>query len=218
MMLDHEPLGLERITPISQHGIDGAGYHMRDILIAGNPLLTPAELKQYISAYGKFHCLTDGLMWQHEDSQQAESNSVKKYDQVFLLLSGIPATGKHDLLLALESLLKEPSVGLITDTTRPPKEITVIRDGKEMKIMEIHGVHHNFLTEKQFIEKSQRGEYIEWIEERPGKFYGTPVTAPVEAFHQNKPLIITDLEIASGWAQIERYVATLPPQDRPKIL
>lgn len=216
MTLDHEPIAiaLERITPISQTEINRIGYEIKLKLTDINPTLTPSGLREAIGAYKNFEPLADGLMWQRAGSELVE----KKHDQVLLLFSGPPAVGKHHVLIALESLLTEPSVGLITDTTRDPKEITVMRDGREMKKTEINGVHHNFLTVELFKEKIRKGEYIEWIEQRPGKFYGTPNTALVEAFHQKNRLIVSDLELASGWAQIERFVATLPPQDRPKIL
>lgn len=207
-------ISLERITPISQHDFNFVGIELTPRLLEINPLLNPADLRRVVRSYNNFEPIAGSLMWQRASSEQVE----KRHDQILLCLSGLPATGKHHALTALESLLNEPPVGLITDTTRPPKEIMVIQDRKEMKTTEKDGLHHNFLRIGEFKEKIRAGCYIEWIEQRPDMFYGTPHTALAEALNQNKPLIVTDLEIASGWPQIERAMITLPPDKRPKIL
>lgn len=214
-LIDHDPsIGLEQMAPISQEQLNRVGGIIRRYLIENNVLFTPPELGLYLPGYRNFKPLLDDLMYQRQGSEQ----EIKKSDQIFLMLSGIPAAGKHDVLEALETLLREPSVGLITDTTRLPKEITVRENGKPVKIMENNGVHHNFLTVEQFEEKIRKGEYIEWIEQRPGEFYGTPITSAVEAFRQKERVIITDLEIASGWPKMLGYVNSLPLQDRPRIV
>ncbi len=76
-----------------------------------------------------------------------------------VVVVGPSGTGKSTLTTRLMQDLKQLHWSVSFTTRR-------IRKG------EVHGEHYFFISEKEFLEKRHRGEFIEWAEVH-GNFYGT---------------------------------------------
>lgn len=99
---------------------------------------------------------------------------------IILVLSGPSGAGKSSLCKALFDRFPNHYFS-ISSTTRK------IRGG------EIEGVHYNFLTEDQFKNDIQEGNFLEWAEVH-GNYYGTSKLPVLNALKEDK-LVIFDIDV-----------------------
>lgn len=62
---------------------------------------------------------------------------------------------------------------------------------------EIHGVNYYFLTEEEFRQKIAAGEFIEFEEVYPGRFYGT-LKSEVDQTCDNGHNVVLDIDVKGG--------------------
>ena len=98
----------------------------------------------------------------------------------FVVLCGPSGAGKSTLI---QSVIKDMSqvVLSISCTTR------------QRRPFETHGKDYFFLSKKEFLEKKQKGEFVEWTEVY-GHYYGTTHHQLESIWKQNK-VAITDLDL-----------------------
>lgn len=101
-----------------------------------------------------------------------------------LILSAPSGAGKTTLANRLKDENAE-FVFTISATTRD------IREG------ETDGVNYYFLSVDEFKEKIKTGEFFEWEEVYPGKFYGT-LRSEVDRIHKNGQIPLLDIDIKGG--------------------
>jgi guanylate kinase len=98
---------------------------------------------------------------------------------VFFVLSGPAGSGKTALMAALRDL--EPEIRYcITATTRPP------RPGER------DGVDYYFLSREEFLERVDRGDFLEYAEVPPsgGNLYGSPRQQVIDALAEGRDVLL----------------------------
>ncbi len=101
-----------------------------------------------------------------------------------LILSAPSGAGKTTLANRLKDENAE-FVFTISATTREKRE------------GETDGVNYYFLSVDEFKEKIKAGEFFEWEEVYPGKFYGT-LRSEVDRIHKNGQIPLLDIDIKGG--------------------
>lgn len=74
------------------------------------------------------------------------------------IISGPSGAGEDSIINGLKKYFSLEKI--LTTTTRDPRE------------GEINGIHYWFTTEKDFIERKNNGDFVEWAEQYNGKLYG----------------------------------------------
>lgn len=106
------------------------------------------------------------------------------------IISGPSGAGKGTIVQRL--LEERPRLKLsVSCTTRPARQ------------MEVQGVHYNFLSEREFLEMRDRGEFLEWAEVH-GNLYGTP-RRPVEEYLSQDEDVILEIDV-QGAAEVKAAV------------
>lgn len=115
-----------------------------------------------------------------------EKNSFPAHKGFVFVICAPSGTGKTTLGLRL---LKEfPNlVYSVSCTTRPPRQ------------GEIDGIDYHFISKDDFIERRERGEFIEWAEVH-GNFYGTLLSTVQKTLSNGQDLLF-DIDV-QGAAQI----------------
>ncbi|MEG2573525.1 MAG: guanylate kinase [Bacteroides sp.] len=109
-----------------------------------------------------------------------------------IIFSAPSGSGKSTII---NYLLKQSSLNLsfsISATSRPPR-------GQEQ-----HGVEYFFLSSDEFRTRITRGEFIEYEEVYPGRFYGT-LRAQVEKQLSQGQNIVLDLDVVGGCNIKQQY-------------
>ena len=102
-----------------------------------------------------------------------------------IIVSAPSGCGKSTIIGAL---LKRGEIDMefsVSATSRPPRE------GEE------HGVHYYFLTEEEFRNRIAAGEFVEYEEVYPGRFYGT-LRSEVERRCAEGHNVILDIDVKGG--------------------
>ncbi|RMG21999.1 MAG: guanylate kinase [Bacteroidetes bacterium] len=68
---------------------------------------------------------------------------------------------------------------------------------------ERHGVHYYFLSEEEFKQKIAAGEFLEWEEVYPGRFYGS-LKSDVERLRSEGRHVLFDVDVQGG-VNIKRH-------------
>ncbi len=97
---------------------------------------------------------------------------------LMLVITGPSGAGKSSILKALP---EEEFYFSVSHTTRAP------RPG------EVHGKDYYFISEKEFKEKIEKGEFLEWVKVHD-TYYGTSKAEIEKAFSQGKHIVF-DIEI-----------------------
>ncbi|MBM3433415.1 MAG: guanylate kinase [Bacteroidetes bacterium] len=101
-----------------------------------------------------------------------------------LILSAPSGAGKTTLVRRL--MAKLPGLAFsISATTRPPR-------GSEE-----HEVDYHFLTAEDFRARAERGEFLEWEEVYPGRYYGT-LRSEVERLWAEGKVVAFDIDVVGG--------------------
>lgn len=97
-----------------------------------------------------------------------------------LILSSPSGGGKGT---AIEYLLKSQKFTLsVSCTTRPKTE------------KEIDGVDYYFITTDEFIERTRKGDFLEYKEVYPGVFYGT-LRGEISRAEEEKKILLLDIDV-----------------------
>ncbi|MBD5183314.1 MAG: guanylate kinase [Bacteroidales bacterium] len=108
-----------------------------------------------------------------------------------IILSAPSGTGKSTIIRNLVGI-DDLRLGFsVSATSRLPR-------GEEK-----HGVEYYFLSEKEFKERVERGEFVEWEEVYPGTCYGTLLSEVTRVTHAGRNLIM-DVDV-KGALNIKRY-------------
>jgi guanylate kinase len=122
-------------------------------------------------------------------------------DPLVLIVSGPSGSGKSTLV---EKILEVPGTLLsVSCTTRSPRKT------------ESNGKWYNFVTEAEFQQMAERGEFLEYAQVFGKNWYGTPRKWLVEA-QENKKDLVLEIDV-QGALQVKRKlpgavaVFVLPP-------
>jgi len=132
----------------------------------------------------------------------ASQKGSAKCEGILLVITGPSGVGKDT---AKELFLKRnPGFHkIVTDTSRLPRE------------GETEGISHNFFTNEQFKQRVNTGQYLEYIEVRPGEYKGTSKEA-ISAILTGKNVIWQVDEYAM--AHIKRIIKENMPEMADCIL
>jgi guanylate kinase len=109
-------------------------------------------------------------------------------EPLVLIVSGPSGSGKSTLV---QKILEIPGTMLaVSSTTRPPRKT------------ESNGKWYNFVSESEFQEMVQRGEFLEYAQVFGKNWYGTPRKALDEALEQKKDLVL-EIDV-QGALQVKR--------------
>lgn len=104
--------------------------------------------------------------------------------QKVFIISAPSGAGKTTLVGAL--LQRYPNFEFsISATTRPPRSY------------EVHGQHYYFLSTEDFLARRDQGEFLEWEEVYPGRFYGT-LYSEIERIAEKGNFPIFDVDVEGG--------------------
>ena len=126
-----------------------------------------------------------------------------------VVISGPSGVGKGTIVSHLKEIYKEKKEKLylsISCTTRS------IRDG------EIDKVHYYFISEKEFLDKIEHSDFLEYNKYGTGKYYGTPKSTVVNYLNEGYDVIL-EIDI-NGYKQIkENYpdcigIFIMPPNEK----
>ena len=112
-----------------------------------------------------------------------------------IIFSAPSGSGKSTIINYL--LEEHPELKLafsISATSRPPR-------GKEQ-----HGVEYFFLSPEEFRQRIDKGEFLEYEEVYPGRFYGT-LKAQVEKQSEAGQNVLFDVDVKGG-VNIKQYYGT----------
>ena len=102
-----------------------------------------------------------------------------------IIISAPSGCGKSTIINAI---LKSGDIDLrfsVSATSRPPR------------IGEIHGTHYYFFTEEQFRKAIEEGQFVEYEEVYPGRFYGT-LLSEVESICETGHNVVLDIDVKGG--------------------
>jgi guanylate kinase len=101
---------------------------------------------------------------------------MSQREPLVLIVSGPSGSGKSTLV---QKLLEMPGTMLaVSSTTRPPRKT------------ESAGKWYNFVSELEFQQMVERGEFLEYAQVFGKNWYGTPRKALSEALEQKKDLVL----------------------------
>ncbi|HZK17859.1 MAG TPA: guanylate kinase [Clostridia bacterium] len=95
---------------------------------------------------------------------------------ILLVISGPSGVGKGTVCNEIMKLRNDLFLS-VSATTRIP------RPG------EAHGINYFFMTREEFLERCERGEFLEWAKVY-GNFYGTPRDAVKEAIEEGRNVVL----------------------------
>ncbi len=108
---------------------------------------------------------------------------LRRSKGMLIVISGPSGVGKGTVVSRLLQI-DDNLVFSVSATTRSP------RPG------EVHGVHYFFISEDEFKELIERGEFLEWAEVH-GHLYGTLKSFVLEKVNQGKDVIL-DIDVQGG--------------------
>ena len=108
-----------------------------------------------------------------------------------VILSGPSGSGKSSVVKRLLETCDLPLRLSVSATTRGA------RPGEQS------GVHYQFLSQEQFDELRQRGEFLECIEVYPGTWYGTPQQAVQQALGDGI-WVILEIDVRGAKAVVDK--------------
>ncbi|MDR3328865.1 MAG: guanylate kinase [Prevotellaceae bacterium] len=81
--------------------------------------------------------------------------------------------------------------------TMPALEFSISATSRAPRAGEVCAKDYYFMSSDEFKERIDRGEFIEWEEVYPGKYYGTPKSEPKRIWGSGK-LVLFDVDVYGG--------------------
>lgn len=102
--------------------------------------------------------------------------------------------GKIIVVSAPSGCGKSTIINTILDKEQIPMRFSVSATNRSPRPGEVHGVSYYFLTTQQFREAITNGEFVEWEQVYPGRFYGT-LRSEIEKGIERGENIILDIDV-----------------------
>lgn len=102
--------------------------------------------------------------------------------------------GKIIVVSAPSGCGKSTIINTILDKEQIPMRFSVSATNRSPRPGEEHGVSYYFLTTQQFREAITNGEFVEWEQVYPGRFYGT-LRSEIEKGIERGENIILDIDV-----------------------
>lgn len=162
-----------------------------------NPILNPIELGDVFPSYKPYIPHRKGFgLWSTSESLLRVITSYMQQDNVILEISGIAAGGKDAIRETIERLTPGLLSKAITATSRDPRK------------GERHGVDYYFYDgAHDFKSAIERREFVEWVQQGE-RLYGLPKVSLHDAMTRDEPVMVTHIEMESGWPAIDKVVAS----------
>lgn len=109
----------------------------------------------------------------------------KKGNGKLIIFSAPSGSGKSTIIKALKETGEIPFSFSVSATNRPPRE------------GEIHGKDYYFLTDEEFRMHLDNGDFIEYCEVYPGRFYGT-LQSEIDERCKRGENIVFDVDVEGG--------------------
>lgn len=106
-------------------------------------------------------------------------------DGKIIVISAPSGCGKSTIIKSILERDKFDLTFSVSATNRPP------RSGEQ------HGVHYHFLSTDEFLKSAQNGDFIEWEEVYPGRYYGT-LRSEVDSKISEGKNVILDIDVAGA--------------------
>ncbi|OGV97368.1 hypothetical protein A2W24_06585 [Microgenomates group bacterium RBG_16_45_19] len=159
-----------------------------------NPVLRPFALEELWTEWGKMIPHRKGFgLWSDLDGMMRMSAQWLQCDKVLFLLSGVATGGKDAIRKQIDEKFPGRMRKLVSATTRG------IRPGEE------HGKDYYFYDREAFKHQIESGAMLEWGEQGD-RLYGLPVESIESALLRPEPVMVTHVEMESGWPGIDRWL------------
>lgn len=115
-------------------------------------------------------------------------------------MSNQPSTrksGKIIVVSAPSGCGKSTIINSILDSGEPALRFSVSATNRLPRTGEADGVHYHFMTTDEFKEAILAGEFVEWEEVYPGRFYGT-LKSEIERIISKGGDVILDIDVKGG--------------------
>lgn len=102
--------------------------------------------------------------------------------------------GKIVVISAPSGCGKSTIINSILGTGELPLRFSVSATNRAPRQGEVDGVNYHFLTTEQFRDAIAGGEFVEWEQVYPGRFYGTPRSELTNAIEKGENIIL-DIDV-----------------------
>lgn len=163
-----------------------------------NPVLNPIELGDIFHSYKDFTPHRKGFgLWSTTETLPKILANYMQQDNIILEISGVAAGGKDAIRETIQKLSPNLLFKAVTATSRKAREGEV--DGED---------YYFYKDAKTFEEAIARGEFVEWVKQG-NRFYGLPKKSLSDALDKKEPVVVTHVEMKSGWPAIDDVVNNL---------
>ncbi|MBP6879467.1 MAG: guanylate kinase [Candidatus Pacebacteria bacterium] len=104
---------------------------------------------------------------------------------------------KKALILSAPSGAGKTTLAHMLKDENPEFVFTISATTREIREGETDGVNYYFLSVEEFKIKIEAGEFFEWEEVYPGKFYGT-LWSEIDRINKNDQIPLLDIDIKGG--------------------
>lgn len=109
----------------------------------------------------------------------------------------MPKEGKIIIVSAPSGCGKSTIINAIMERTNVPLQFSVSATNREPRTGEQNGVNYHFLTTEEFQLHIANGDFVEYEEVYPGRFYGT-LRSEVEQRCANGENVVLDIDVKGG--------------------
>ena len=113
-------------------------------------------------------------------------------------------SGKIIVVSAPSGCGKSTIINAILDSGDPELRFSVSATNRHPRKGEVDGVHYHFMTTEEFRDAIAAGEFIEWEEVYPGRFYGT-LKSEIERIVDKGGDVILDIDVKGGLNVKKQY-------------
>jgi len=105
--------------------------------------------------------------------------------------------GKLIIISAPSGCGKSTIIGHIMDDGKRDLQFSISATNRSPRPGEQHGVHYYFLSDEEFKSRVANGDFVEFEEVYPGRFYGT-LRSEIESHLKSGHNIILDIDVRGG--------------------
>ena len=109
----------------------------------------------------------------------------------------MPKEGKIIIVSAPSGCGKSTIINAIMERANVPLQFSVSATNREPRTGEQNGVNYHFLTTEEFQLHIANGDFVEYEEVYPGRFYGT-LRSEVEQRCANGENVVLDIDVKGG--------------------